>query len=66
MVVLWLDNFQCLVSDEKLILRGFSDAIVLETFVHIRETPFEHARNKLLPIEIEISNNVDFLPSVGF
>lgn len=66
MVFLWLDNFQCLVSDEKLILRSFSDAIVLATFVRIRETPFEHATNKLLPIEIEISNNVDLLPSVGF
>lgn len=61
MVVLWLDNFQCLVSDEKLNLRGFSDAIVVETFVHVRETPFEHAWNKLLPIETEISNNVNFL-----
>lgn len=66
MVVLWLDNFQCLVSDEKFILRGFSDAIVVETFVHIRETPFEDARNKLLPYQIEIPNNANFLPSVGF
>lgn len=61
-----ISNFQCLVSDEKLILRGFSDAIAIETFVHILETPFEDARNKLLPIQTEIPNNANFLPSVDF